>query len=293
MTGLKFTRRRCLVGCFVGVVIIAVVGLGFHWWNRRQPVRPTRIFEGITYGCERLESDAEGSGLMHWVRVDLASPGIELYVTPLDPEAVREGWQYRLRRVGTVVKEENLAVAINGTYFSSNSGWLPMPGDLARIGETIVADHRVGHVAKHSYLLWFGDDLTPRIESSRGPSESVLSQARWGIGLPVVWLRGGKISERGHISEIAARTPADARTAVGIDPQRKLLFLAVFENASPRQALEKLVGLGATDGMLLDGGDSTGMALGAEARGVRPGVLMQGWRPPATHFGVRAKALKR
>ena len=34
------------------------------------------------------KSTSEGSGLMHWVRVDLTAPGIELYVTPLDPQAV-------------------------------------------------------------------------------------------------------------------------------------------------------------------------------------------------------------
>jgi hypothetical protein len=50
--------------------------------------------------------------------------------------------------------------------------------------------------------------------------------------------------------------------------------------------------LGAIDGMLLDGGDSTSMALGDKALGVRPGGLLSGWRPVATHFGVRAKAFR-
>jgi hypothetical protein len=80
---------------------------------------------------------------------------------------------------------------------------------------------------------------------------------------------------------------------VGIDREQKLLFLAVFENASPRRALEKLAELGAQDGMLLDGGDSTAMALGEQAHGIHPGVLIGDWRPVATHFGVRAKALPR
>src|SRR5262245_39659731 len=29
----------------------------------------SEIFEGITYGCEKLELTEEGSGLLHWVRV--------------------------------------------------------------------------------------------------------------------------------------------------------------------------------------------------------------------------------
>jgi len=56
------------------------------------------------------------------VSINLATPGIELYVTPLDPVAVAQGWQYRLRRVADVVDKEKLAVAVNGTFFESDSG---------------------------------------------------------------------------------------------------------------------------------------------------------------------------
>src|SRR5262249_28787218 len=96
----------------------------------------------------------------------------------------------------------------------------------------------------------------------------------------------------GQVSRYAPRQPVDARTAVGVNAEQRLLFLASFENASPGRALEKLVDLGATDGMLLDGGDSTSMALGEQARGGRSGVVTGGWRPVATHFGVRARALE-
>jgi hypothetical protein len=276
-------RRRVLLACLV----VVLAAIGFHWWNRRQPVPPTEIYEGVTYGCASLAEDAEGSGLMHWVRIDLAAPDVEIYVTPLDPEAVADGWQYRLRNTGSVVREEGLAVGVNGTLFSADSGWLPRPGDLARAIETAVADHQVSHVVGHTFLLWFDDQKTPYVESSKPPSESVLTQARWGIGGKLVGLRGGQVDAGG-----SAQEASDSRTVVGFDRERRLLFLAVFQNASPRRALEELRDLGAVDGMLLDGGDSTSMALGNQARGVRPGVLMGGWRPVATHFGVRARALK-
>jgi hypothetical protein len=276
------TRRRI----FLGVLIIAVVISTILWWNRRQPVRPTQIFEGLTYACEWLESDAEGSGLVHWVRVDLDAPGVELFVTPLDPEAVAQDWQYRLQRTASVVTAENLAVGMNGTLFTSKSGWLPMAGDLSRAVETTVADHRISHVWEHTYLLWFDENLTPQIENAKPPSKSVLAKARWGIGGQGVGLHDGKIREG------IDRKPTDSRTAVGIDRDQMLLFLAVFENASPRRVFEKLAELGAREGMLLDGGDSTCMALGKQARGIRPGVLAGGWRPVATHFGVRANVLR-
>ena len=79
------------------------------------------------------------------------------------------------------------------------------------------------------------------------------------------------------------------RTAVAIDRQRKLLFLAVGQNISPRLMLQELADLGAKEGMLLDGGGSSSMAIGKGAAGVSAGVLYGGWRPVATFFGVRAQ----
>jgi hypothetical protein len=281
-SGRWWTRRRWL-----GTLLLAIAGAvaAYTWWDRRGPTAPVEIFQGVTYGCDRLESTDEGYGLVHWVCVDLAAPGIELYVTPLDPDAVSRGWQYRLRPAEEVLRQEHLSVLINGTLFTSDSGWFDRSGDLARAVETTVADGHVSHIWQYTYLLWFDDRLNPRLETSTPPPEEALRKARWGIGGQAVWLRDGAIWSG------AERKPNAARTAIGIDPGAKRLYAAVFENASPRRALEKLAALGARDGMLLDGGHSSTIAIGAGARGVRPGVLIGGWRPLATYFGIRARPL--
>jgi hypothetical protein len=220
------------------------------------------------------------------VRIDLAARGIELYVSAKDPTAISQGWQYRLRWVGDVVKREHLAVAINGTLFTSNSSWWPrMSGDFANGVETVVADHVVSHMWKDTYLLWFDDELTPHLRPSKPPTAAELALAKWGIGGQGVWLWGGKVWPG------SSRSP-DARTAVAIDRERGLLFLAVGVNISPRLMLQKLADLGAKDGMLLDGGHSSSMAIGKNARGVLPGVVYGGWQPVATQFGVRAQRLR-
>ena len=238
-----------LVSGVVGVLVLGPpIRGGSPCLDRRgETPAATEIFEGITYGCERLEPSEEGSGFIHWVRVDLTAPGIELYVTPKDPTAVSQGWQYHLRRIGGVVDREHLAVAINGTLFTSNSGWPQLSGDLANGVETVVADHVVSHVWEHTYLLWFDDQLTPHLRPSKPPTAAELAMAKWGIGGQAVWLWDGKVwpdSDRGR----------DSRTAIAIDRPRKLLFLAVGDNISPRLMLQKLADLGAKDGMLLDGG---------------------------------------
>ena len=273
----------------ISALWLSIIGLAATSWflgNRRLPQAESLVFQGVTYGCERLASDSFGRGLVHWVRVDLAAPGVELFVTPLNSDAVAEGWQYRLRTTKSVVQAEGLAVAVNGCLFTSNSWKIPFSGDLARSVETVVADHQVSHVWEHTYLLWFDDDLGPHLETSKPPSEELLKRACWAVGGQGVGLSHGVVRAG------AESGGPDARTAVGIDADRRLLILAVFENASPQRAMEKLAELGAKDGMLLDGGDSSSMVLGAHAQGVRPGVLMQGWRSAvATHLGVRARPL--
>jgi hypothetical protein len=281
-------RKGRVIGTFVVVAsLVAAIGLGHLLWERRQAQLPTPIFQGVSYRAERIASGEEGGGLLHVVTVDLAAPGLELYATPLDPEAVAQGWQYRLRRIADVVEKEHLAVAINGVFFSSSSPWwFRMSGDLAKGGETVVADHVVSHISAHTYLLWFDEQLKPHLPASRPPRPTDLAQAKWGIGGLEVGLRDGKVSLAS-----GSEVKMDSRTAVAVDRERKLLFLAVAENMSPRLMLQKLALLGAKDGMLLDGGSSSAMAIGKHARGISPGVVHGGWRPVATHFGVRVRAV--
>ena len=168
----------------------AAIGLGDVLLHRRGPQAPTPIFAGVTYRAERIASTEEGGGLLHVVTVDLAAPGIELYVTPLDPEAVAQGWQYRLRRIGDVLEKEHLAVAINGALFTSRSPWwFRMSGDLAKGVETVVADHVVSHIWEHTYLLWFDDQLAP--QRCGHPNRHV---GRAGTGEMGDWRPGGLVA---------------------------------------------------------------------------------------------------
>jgi hypothetical protein len=243
------------------------------------------IFKGITYGCKQLEPSGEASGVVHWVRINLTAPGIVPYVTSKDPTALSQGWEYRLRRVGDVAESEHLAVAINGTMFESR--WLlPFSGDLANSVESVVANHIISHLTLHNYLLWFDDQLTPHLRLDEPLTEAELAMAKWGIAGQSPWLRDGRVW-----SDIAYCFTPDAHSAVAVDLARKLLFLAVGTHISPNLMFHTLANLGARDGMLLDGGDSSSMAIGKGSSVISPGTLY-GWRPVATQFGVRAEPLR-
>src|SRR5262249_58709179 len=107
----------------------------------------------------------------------------ELYVTPLDPEAVAHGWQYRLRPIEDVVEREHLAVAVNGTYFTTASGsWLRFSGDLARSMQTLISDHVIAYGPWGASLLWFDSDLAPHVLQSSSAAEAVLTRGKWAVG---------------------------------------------------------------------------------------------------------------
>jgi len=267
----------------MGLLALTLTVWAYLYWTRPRPLPPTEIFHGIVYSCEAIPEDPEGNGLMHLVQIDLTQPGIELYVTPLDAEAVGQGLEYELRWTPSVARREELAVVVNGPIFASDSR-LMLPGAYARSLRTVVADCQVNHVDRDSYLLWFEEDLTPHLEKRKPPPAEALRRARWGIGGEMVVLSNGKPNSwAGH-----APMP---QVLVGIDARRKTLFLAALENASLARAARLLADRGVVDAIGLDSGDAASMVIGRGAHGVRPGTLLWPKHGSATHFGVRAAVL--
>lgn len=277
-------RRRLLIYPLIGIVFF-VSARGLYVWSMRPiPTPPTEIYRGVTYSCFEAH-EPECTGLVHVIKVDLTAPGIELYLTPLDHEAVSKGYEYRLDWATNVLEREHLAVIVNAAMFASDSGILQMAGDMARGGETIVADTVVDHIDPNSYLLWFDRNLASHLEFDKPPAEAALRQARWAIGGQGVALWKGKVREA------ACGHETDKRTAIAIDARRRLLWLAVFQNASTAGAARVLASLGAQDGILVDGGHSSTVVLGPDSAHVKPGSKLSEARPVATFFGVRAQPI--
>jgi hypothetical protein len=237
----------------------------------------------VIYGCDEL-TGPNGGGLMHWVRVDLNAPGVEVFTTPLDAEAVIEGWQYRTAYATDAARRHGLAVAINATYFERSTR-LPWPGTFARGIETLVSKRVVSHINPQCYMLWFDEAGRAHFEQALPPDPRKLERAVYGIGSQFDTVVDGKPGERTHHYD------REKRTAIGVDPARNILFLAVFESATQRRTAQEMIRIGATHAMMLDGGSSSEMALGGDARGVRSGAVIGTWMPVANHFGVRAQPL--
>jgi hypothetical protein len=271
----------------VAVLLLIAAGLGIGGrllWEYHPPAAPVEIYQGITYGCERVPTTDESAGLVHWVRADLKVPGVQIYITPMDPGARSQGFEYKLKYTSTAVADEHLAAAVNGTLFGSDSGYIRLPGDDAFSNETAVADHVVNHVDKDCYLLWWDDNLLAHLETTKPPTEPDLHHARWGIAGQQATLFDGKVG-------MWAGKLADKRTIIAADPKNRLVWIACFDWASYHFAAMRLQSMGAKIGTLVDGGTSVAMAIGDQAKNVRPGVVTGNWRPVATVFGFRAKPL--
>jgi hypothetical protein len=266
------------------VIFLTAAG-GYVLWTYHGPTPTTEIYHGIFYCCEELPSGPQSGGLVHWVRADLNVPGVGIFVTSKDPEAIARGWQYRLQFTMSAVAQQHLAAAVNGTMFATDAMWFRWPGDLARSSETVVADHVVSHVDPNSYLLWWDDGLVVHLQKQKPPSAENLAAAKWAIGSQFPLIVDGVINSW-------AGGDVDHRTLIGTDPVRRLVWIAAFDRSSDKFAGEYLLKLGATLAVTVDGGISTAMAIGSDATGVSGGRVVGDFRPVATQFGFRALPLK-
>jgi hypothetical protein len=250
----------------------ALVGTSFDL-ARRMPRR--EIYRGVFY-----ESWQGEHGVVHLIEVDLTAPGVDLYLTPLDADAKANGHQYRLDYVRNVARAEGLAVAVNGTMFSSDSYLVPMVGDFATSIDTIVADHEISHLHERDFMLWFDDLLKPHLEITKPARPEVLERAKWAVGTQNLSIQGKETRPNDG--------RRDKRCALGLDPSSRKLWIGVFQSASARDVRDQLLQTGAHYVMLLDGGDSTSFYLGGRAHRVPHGLRFGGQFPVATVLGIRA-----
>ena len=81
-------RSRWIAG-----VCLAAIATGAAWIIGPQPLGQIEIFPGVSFRSDILPVTEEGGGRVYVVVTDLRTPGLQLYVTPLDPAALAKGFQ--------------------------------------------------------------------------------------------------------------------------------------------------------------------------------------------------------
>ena len=286
-----------------GLLILGLVGLRIvnmvrkvqFQGHRRQVIPWTEIYRGVHYTSRRLPDSPQGGGMMYMVRVDLNVPGTSIYLRPyfkMESDAL-SGF-YHLKYPWQFVKREHLAVTVNGTFFAPLPSHRSLPGplrslilygELASQAGPIVINHHVAGTKAHGVFIWWGDDLTPHMKiHSWKQNLKDLEIGRFAVANWYPLVQNGQL---GNDAEPAATDKLHARTALGIATGNKLIYLAAFEHASLLLVARQLSKAGVPDAIAFDGGGSSCMTIGEQARNIKPGTVLGGLRPVGSVFGIR------
>ena len=272
---------------FVGVPAMASpVGRGplsGPWQHRWQPA-----FEGVDY--MRAEFRLPRPMIVHVARVDLTNPDIEFLITP---PVGRSNSTLPSRRTTTFLKEYGCQIGINAGLFGPKVYTENSP--VQALGLTASMGAVYAEPVNNLYALTISKDK--RIAIVNGHPEETPYHAAGGL-LPV--LRDGE--------NIGEHLDPDPLTLVGFNEEQTELYLMVIdgrqdgraEGASPYEAGELLIKLGAFNAINMDGGSSSTMAMQNTIGGAtvvsspsKRILFTSIERPIATHLGIYAIPLAR
>ena len=77
-------RSRWISGLAL-LMCLAAIAAGAVWIIGPRSLGPIEIFPGVSFRSDILPVTEEGGGRVDVVITDLRAPGLQLYVTPLDP----------------------------------------------------------------------------------------------------------------------------------------------------------------------------------------------------------------
>lgn len=214
------------------------------------PWRP--LFHGIELAEGRSD---DGIRLeVRVLRIDPGDPDLALHATPDNGEAPLETTSQTTR---DFLRDHGLQVAVNANFFSPCCNIVPEPKDLLGVavsGGRVVSPPDTSGLA--DALLVRATGLTlERVDDPADLDEVLTAVAGHAI------LRHGV-----NLGDDGARHP---RTAVGLTPGGTQLLLLTIDGRQPgwsdgatlRETADWLVRFGALDGVNLDGGGSTTMAM--------------------------------
>jgi len=235
--------------------------------------------------------------VIHVVRVRLEVDGVAVFVTPPAVDRADGGFEVRSARPSSVLEKHGLQVVINGSPYGPVVLREGQPQEI--LGTCISNGTRYSQPRPGWGVLANSPDGRAAIfeQPGRGEWADLIKRAESAIGGFGIVLKDGRI-----VGGDADRHP---RTAVGVSPDGRTLFLLVADGRQPgysRGATTAELGrwlreLGADDGLNLDGGGSSALVI--EGHDGRPRVVNRPIhlgipgieRPIANHLGIYARPL--
>ena len=295
--------RKRLIKYFLPVAFLIACGsLAWYYLHRPPLMERTEIYRGVYLTVDEIPKSPYGSGRIMIVEIHWDTPGIRLQnrpfsypprpYNPSSPSGPSSPFSplsphYRLANADWALWREGTQVLINTTMYGPSDYWRSIPGMPVRSHETVVVDGVPSHVHEHSYLLYWDRSMRAHLSHHKPPDEKSLREAVLGIGIQGISVSEGEVRMRA----MGGDDRVMARSFVGFDPTRNIVWLMAFENASGYAMVQRALEEGVMFGGMMDSGGSVQLLIGDDAKGVRSHAGIRHWRPLGGYLMVRAEPL--
>ena len=198
---------------------------GWYWWVTRPPATPPPLQETLLPGVVHIREIRKDPRplVLHFIRIDLRTPGLEFIVTPGDP---RQKLPFKARTTTQFCREFGASIAINGDFFEPwhSTGlfdYYPHVGDRVRT-YGISASRGVMHNKwdPQAWTLYLSRDNLATFHKPHGAVYNAIS------GNAMLVEKGVPYSSLGWYKDQKDLHP---RCAVGIDKSGAMLWLALVD----------------------------------------------------------------
>lgn len=261
-------RKRIVHTLVLAPLLLIGTILLLRWYLTPNVMPRTEISPGVFLEVRELHRPGLAEGKVMIAEIHWDTPGLEIVMRPFDEDLLPKGKHYRLTSPSLEVLKEDYILLMNGTLSHPAEWHQSYPGAAIASNETVIANGVWSHVHEHSYLIWWDAKGNAHVEQSKPPTGACLQSAVIGIGVQGLAAADGKL-RLGALS--APESGAlDAQSIIGIDPQRRILWLLSFKKASVREAAQIALESGARFVGRLDSGDASTMIIGRSANALFP-----------------------
>lgn len=291
--GKKSFPGRCFVWLFrLGLwgILVLLGTAGLYFLLRSKPSERQEIYQGVFHSVEDFYDPVGGDGRVTIVEVHWETPGVEFFIR--QPDLLDNGnpdQHYTLTLPTVEIIKHDLAAFINLTRYYPDDVLKSYPGAKVGTVETIVIDGVYTHVHEHSYMLRWDENMVFHFDTHKPPRVEDLQRAKMGFGVQGVQIHERKIN---GFTLSGWDSTAVNRTFIGLDTEKKVLWLFAFENVTPAFMTQYAAGKGLVHGAQVDSGNGTHLLLGSGAKGLLPFSGVRSGRPLGAYIGVKANPLE-
>ncbi|MDY7020634.1 MAG: phosphodiester glycosidase family protein [Cyanobacteriota bacterium] len=299
----NFFRTLRLLLLRFGFIVLLTPGLFYLGLLLKRPLptaKQEQLFQGITY--QRIRRSQPDPLMIHIVKIDLTSPGIELLVTPGEPR--EDNQDIAAQTTSEFLEKYSLQLAINGSFFHpfyvyNPMNYYPRSGERVNILGQAISNGQIYSMVNQGWpVLCISPEKKAEIYVDTCPKTT-----RQGIAGNLILIDQGEPVKFKKFSDVKKKFP---RTAVAIDQSGETLWFILIDGRQPLYSkgatlatLSKIIQEldGVETALNLDGGGSTTLVISHQAQSkvlnapFHSRIPMR-QRPIANHLGIYAVPLE-